>query len=918
MKTATKILSMLLLVAMCLSLMGGSAYATNLGAPQTNSTTQQTGTENQGQEQGLGQGNQGLNQNNQNLNQNNQNLNQGNQELNQNNQNLNPDDQNLNPDNDEHLIGKVFGQGIGSLFSAIDPGTDDTKVEGSNGNTYPTVSAAVAAGETTITVKESVTETAPIAIPNNVTININSGVTWNTGSNTITIGGNVDIAGSGTLTYTTPIVVNGTLNLSCNVNNTSGAGFSGNGKVTINGGNYKIVQSFFTGNVTVVRGKFPTNAVPGNGNLAENSSVGADGTVTNTKSVASYNGYNYESIQAAINAVSANSTGTVTVTSSQDSLPSGSITVDNGKNITLDMSGQEINCSITVNSGTLTLRNGGSNAGSITINGGKVTATGSDYVGFSTVTILNGGSFTSNGTRVNIGTIYNNEGCTLNFSAGTVTTKISANGTTYISGGTIQEITGSTGSCVSGGTFNSKPDAFYIAPGYTVRQNGSQYIVEASSSITKVTPANSGIYTYFIDTTAGSGTTLAYNSTAAANSITMYDTAGNSITLRSPNDYSYTTSGGKYVYTLNLSNLAAAGTLRADRYTVSFAFNDGVDADQYIYVLPKVLTSNMSYRDGNTQMPTFTLSNAAPNGYSYTKNGNRYFMVEGVDYTVSADGKTVVLTNSLLTSKLGTGNYEINFEYDDGNYYVMGTVSVNTSSNPDDGSIINPGKASVWPANESTWYSGNGMFYFYVQPNLMLINAGSYKYYEVAVDGALVGGDKISYTAGSQRFGIASSYMDNLAPGAHKMSVRTTNGYASCNFYIGATLRPVDTDKHVIGSSRTLSFVCSEPISSVYVGGTQLVNYYDDYYTLSNSRRTITLSAAFLNARTAGNTYTLSVVTDSGSQPSCTFQILTRAQASASPQTGDESNLALWAAVLILSGGAVVAVLPQVKKMKSR
>ena len=147
------------------------------------------------------------------------------------------------------------------------------------------------------------------------------------------------------------------------------------------------------------------------------------------------------------------------------------------------------------------------------------------------------------------------------------------------------------------------------------------------------------------------------------------------------------------------------------------------------------------------------------------------------------------------------------------------------------------------------------------------------------------------------------------------MSVNTVDGVASCQFYVGATLRPVDTDKHVTGSSKNLQFVCSDPIQSVWVGGRQLTDVdYGDYWTLSSSRNPVTLTAKFLNNRTAGETYTIGVVTDNGDKPSCTFQILTTAQASASPKTGDESNLALWAAVLILSGGAAVAVLPRLKK----
>ena len=169
-----------------------------------------------------------------------------------------------------------------------------------------------------------------------------------------------------------------------------------------------------------------------------------------------------------------------------------------------------------------------------------------------------------------------------------------------------------------------------------------------------------------------------------------------------------------------------------------------------------------------------------------------------------------------------------------------------------------------------------------------------------------------------QSFGVGGSILNTLATGSHCISVLTSYGYASGTFRVGATLKPVDTDKHVIGSSKNLQFVCSDPISQVWVGGTQLINNFEDYYALSSSGKTLTLSAAFLNARTAGSTYTLTVQTIYGDTPSCTFQILTKAQASASPQTGDESNLALWAAALILSGGAMVAVMPRLKKGKNK
>ena len=315
----------------------------------------------------------------------------------------------------------------------------------------------------------------------------------------------------------------------------------------------------------------------------------------------------------------------------------------------------------------------------------------------------------------------------------------------------------------------------------------------------------------------------------------------------------------------------------------------------------------------------FTIASTNGNYYYKPANGNITALSSG-QYSVSGISNgynyRLTLSNSFLNG-LANGSYTLyraSGTNSDGKTVAtqMGTFVIQGS-----GTNIPSGDAYIYPTYESTWFSGNGTYYFTVIPDLKLVAGSNYSYYDVRIDGKLVGGDKLTYN-GVQSFGVASSYMDNLATGNHTIEVLTSSGYVSCSFRVGATLKPVDTDKHVIGSSKTLSFVCSDPISRVWVGGTELVNNFDDYYTLSSSGKTITLTAAFLNARTAGSTYTLKVQTIYGDTPTCTFRILTRAQASASPQTGDESNLALWATVLILSGGAMVAVVPRLKKMKSK
>ena len=324
------------------------------------------------------------------------------------------------------------------------------------------------------------------------------------------------------------------------------------------------------------------------------------------------------------------------------------------------------------------------------------------------------------------------------------------------------------------------------------------------------------------------------------------------------------------------------------------------------------------YTKNSTGTVYVDISAQSTNGYwiGTKADATNAQQISSLNYSLSANGTgyRLTFTNSYLNS-LASGTYYL-FAVYGGN-----TVRMCSTTNPlvitGSGSItVNPGTAAVWPVDSSLWYSGDGTYYFYVTPSLQLVDGKTYDYYDVRIDDVLLGGDKYTYN-GYQKFGIAASVMDNLTVGnTHTLTVLTPAGYASCNFRIGATLRPVDTDKHVTGSSKNLQFVCSDAISRVWIGSNELTSLnYGDYWTLSSSGKTITLTAKLMNTQlVAGNTYTLTVQTANGDTPSCSFKILTTAQASASPQTGDESNLALWAAVLVLTGGAAVAILPRLKK----
>lgn len=351
--------------------------------------------------------------------------------------------------------------------------------------------------------------------------------------------------------------------------------------------------------------------------------------------------------------------------------------------------------------------------------------------------------------------------------------------------------------------------------------------------------------------------------------------------------------GTKNPYTVGTgAGSGGSGVVTGDFTVYGSPYTKG--SNSTVYVMMPYTSSTGSYYYSTVSNPTTTSQiNAIASAYcSVVSSGSQYRLTLNNSFLDSLTAGTIYLW---------TGH--------DGKYTYMGSLTITGSSTP-----IIPGTASVWPVDD-TWYSGTGMFYFYVTPDLQLVDGVQYDYYDVVIDGMQIGGDKISYN-GYQKFGIAASVMDTLATGYHKIEVRTTAGWATGSFRVGATLRAVDTDKHVTGSSRNLQFVCSDSISRVWVGNNELTSYnYSDYWTLSSSGKTVTLTPKFLNSQlVAGNTYTITVQTANGDRPSCNFQILTTAQASSSPRTGDESNLALWAALLVLAGGATVAILPRLKK----
>ena len=294
------------------------------------------------------------------------------------------------------------------------------------------------------------------------------------------------------------------------------------------------------------------------------------------------------------------------------------------------------------------------------------------------------------------------------------------------------------------------------------------------------------------------------------------------------------------------------------------------------------------------------------------------------DYRV--DGNIVTLTESYLRN------------LSDGQYWLIGFPS-----NSNKGNQVRFGKFTIRSLEETgtgtwtltpdyqIWYSGTDPLTFYSDVFAAAGEGWNYKGYgidvivpdiRVSTRSNMSGATSVRidqyWDLGYGYFMLGQNFLSSLsADETYYMQVidaRSPDIIRSnvVSFRVGPTLRAIDTDKHVINSTRSLRFRSSSPVAEVYVGNIMLTDPAD--YGVSWDGKTVTLSFEFLNKRSAGNTYTIKVRTTSGEWAATTFQVLTTAQGSASPRTGDESNLGLWAAFLLLSGTAVVVLVPKLKK----
>ena len=183
-----------------------------------------------------------------------------------------------------------------------------------------------------------------------------------------------------------------------------------------------------------------------------------------------------------------------------------------------------------------------------------------------------------------------------------------------------------------------------------------------------------------------------------------------------------------------------------------------------------------------------------------------------------------------------------------------------------------------------------------------------------SIDGSSV--SEANYTAAGTKLTVKPGAIASLNWGEHTLTVNTTSGPVSAKIKVEPSLGYASNtgNQHTKGGSKIITFVASDPISRVYVNGTEISS---EHYTIDG--KNITLKASYLNTLKADTTYTITVsVTNNGNTAdvSSSFKILSGGAGGSSgtaPQTGDGAAF-LWMAILLLSCSGCLFTLPKLRR----
>ncbi len=452
------------------------------------------------------------------------------------------------------------------------------------------------------------------------------------------------------------------------------------------------------------------------------------------------------------------------------------------------------------------------------------------------------------------------------------------------------------------------------------------------------TSSNPKVATVTSDDGSGNATVTAGGS-AGTTTITATSTDGTAVS-------------GKCVITLKSEDktLVTVTPVKADLFvgesTTLTAYVSGKDSEgDTAYFDHWYCTSNAVQitRDGNTAtVKAVSPTNSPIEVRAYSNDGKYGYALinitksEALEITASdttvKSGKTVTISvNNARPNETFNWTYtpsDIGFvanAYEKGNNFCIvggdleGSITVTCTSNNDStrtasvligiNSVDPYGNAYITPKSVN-WTRGNGDLVFQISPFA----------YWTYLDNQYLNTKSTSLaTYWNGALTLKAAYLNTLSNGTHTLKVYTAydefnnpTGLVYANIYIsgngtGASAAYGD-NAHVKGTASNLYFNSTSAIKDVYISG----RWIDPAnYSLSTDGKTLTLNAAFLNQLAYGS-YTMQLNGTNGSTQSTNFRIVT---ANYAPSTGDEANIGLWVAIMILSGAGAVALIPRRKNM---
>ena len=339
-------------------------------------------------------------------------------------------------------------------------------------------------------------------------------------------------------------------------------------------------------------------------------------------------------------------------------------------------------------------------------------------------------------------------------------------------------------------------------------------------------------------------------------------------------------------------NKAVFDALAAGVWTVEFRFKDATPAtaDLYVFLAASLDPARHVKSSGKTIVATLTDAPEAVLISDSSNLSNVTVLTKDKDYTIS--GTTITLTAEYLDSQCNDSK-EIT-------KYVAFQVTYKGQIMAAPYPITLAPAPSIDPT-ETTWKVFTSKS-FTVKPDVK----------SVSIDGTALGKD--DYSVSGNTLTLNRSVVAKLTRAEHTLTVETKDGNVTAKITVVPSLGYSDKtgNQHTKGGSKNIIFIASDPIKSVKVGGKELPA---DAYTLSEDKTTITLKPSYLNSL-AENTYTISVVVTANGKDydlSSNFKIISTGAAGYAPATGDSSP-ALWVALLLVSGGSLVALLPRLKR----